>query len=238
MNGAGAPVELKTFERIVFFCGAGLSAESGIPTYRGAGGIWGKYRYEEYACQRAFDRNPGKVWDFHDERRRFVAGCEPNPGHHVIARVQARKPDTRIITQNIDGMLQRAGARDVIELHGSLWQVRCDWEGTVKNDVDVPIQSRTCRCGATLRPDIVWFDDSLDPHVVRAAIDAMTTADLLVTIGTSGEVFPAAQLPFIAMERGIPSIEINPEETPMSRLYRYVMRGPASSMLERLDYTG
>ncbi len=238
MNGTDAPVDLRAFERIVFFCGAGLSAESGIPTYRGAGGIWGRYRYEEYACQRAFDRDPGKVWDFHDERRRFVAGCEPNPGHHVITRVQARKPDTRIITQNIDGMLQRAGAREVIELHGSLWRVRCDREGTIMNDDTVPIRSRMCTCGAYLRPDIVWFEDSLDPRVIRAAIEAMSAADLLVTVGTSAEVFPAAQLPFIAMERGIPSIEINTEYTPVSRLYRYVMRGPASRMLERLDYTG
>ena len=111
------------FQRIVFFTGAGLSAESGIPTFRGKGGMWSQYNYEDYACQAAFDRDPEKVWDFHDERRRTVSSCEPNAGHRVIAEVQKRQPNTVVITQNIDGMHQRAGAADVVELHGSLWRV-------------------------------------------------------------------------------------------------------------------
>ena len=149
-------IRLQDYRSIVFFTGAGMSAESGIPTYRGHGGIWSQYRYEEYACQRAFDRDPEKVWDFHDLRRAKVASCEPNAGHRLIAELQG-DPSRRvsIITQNIDGMHQRAGARDVVELHGSLWRVRCDREEIIRADTTVPMQPRRCACGAYFRPDIV-----------------------------------------------------------------------------------
>ena len=129
------------FERIVFFTGAGLSVESGIPTYRGSGGTWEEYDYAEYACQRAFDRDPEKVWDFHDKRRGVAAGAEPNAGHRILADVQQRVRGTRIVTQNIDGLLQRAGAVDVIELHGSLWRLR--WSGGVRENFEVPLASRS-----------------------------------------------------------------------------------------------
>src|SRR5262245_38762913 len=119
-----------------------MSAESGIPTYRGKGGIWAEYDYEDYACQRAFDRQPERVWDFHDKRRLAVRACEPNPGHHVVAGVQAAKRETMVVTQNIDGMHQRAGATDVVELHGSLWRVRCDRESIVREDTTVPMDPR------------------------------------------------------------------------------------------------
>ena len=117
-------IKFANFERIVFFTGAGLSAESGIPTYRGTGGTWKNYNYEEVACQKAFDEDPNRVWDFHDARRGHVAGCNPNLAHEIIAQVQREKPNTAIITQNIDGLHQRAGAANVVELHGSLWRVR------------------------------------------------------------------------------------------------------------------
>jgi NAD-dependent deacetylase len=106
-------LRFKDFERIVFFTGAGMSAESGIPTYRGAGGIWREYNYEDYACQRAFDADPEKVWDFHDKRREKVASCDPNRGHAIVADIQAKQPSTIVVTQNIDGLHQRAGAKDV-----------------------------------------------------------------------------------------------------------------------------
>jgi NAD-dependent deacetylase len=226
--------KLRDFHRIVFFTGAGMSAESGIPTYRGRGGIWQKYNYEDYACQRAFDRDPDKVWDFHDQRRATVAGCEPNAGHQLLARVQKEKPATAIITQNIDGMHQRAGSAGVIELHGSLWRVRCDREGKVRPEYALPVSPRTCPCGAYLRPDIVWFEDALDPHVVLAAKAALAGCQLLISIGTSGVVYPAADLPRIAMENGAVTVEINLEDTPLSRLYQHHLRGPASQMLAEL----
>jgi NAD-dependent deacetylase len=221
----------RDFERIVFFTGAGLSVESGIPTYRGQGGTWHKYDYREYACQPAFERNPEKVWDFHDTRRATVAKCEPNAGHRVIADVQRARPATKIVTQNIDGLHARAGGRDVIELHGSLWRVRCDRERTVRDDTSLPITSRTCACGTYLRPDIVWFGDALDRRVMQRAIEALEVADLIVSIGTSGVVFPAADLPRIAVEAGATSVEINLEDTPVSDLFQHRLRGPASEWL-------
>ncbi len=223
-------IRLGDFRRVVFFTGAGLSAESGIPTYRGSGGIWEKYDYEEYACQRAFDRDPEKVWDFHDERRRFVAARDPNEGHRIIAAT----PGATVVTQNIDGLHQRAGSKGVLELHGSLWRVRCARCRTVAENLEAPIRSRRCGCGSHLRPDIVWFEDMLDPATVRAAGDAIARCDLLVSVGTSGVVYPAADLPRLALSRGAVAVEINPEETPLSPLHTHCLRGGASEALRTL----
>lgn len=227
-------IRFDDFERIVFFTGAGMSAESGVPTYRGRGGIWAEYNYEDYACQRAFDRDPDKVWDFHDKRRAAVMACQPNEGHRVVAEIARAKPETLIATQNIDGLHQRAGAGEVIELHGSLWRVRCDRERTVRADTSIPIAARACACGAYLRPDIVWFEDALDPNVVERARQALEDCDLLVSVGTSAVVYPAADLPRIAARRGAVTVEINLEDTPMSPLYTHRLRGKASELLREL----
>lgn len=228
-------IRFSDFQRIVFFTGAGMSAESGIPTYRGKGGMWAEYDYEDYACQRAFDRHPEKVWDFHDMRRAAVGACEPNPGHRIVAGVQAQKPGTIVVTQNIDGMHQRASATNVVELHGSLWRVRCDVDGVVRDDKSVPMAPRRCACGGYWRPDIVWFEDQLDPTVVGRARAALETCDLLVSIGTSAVVYPAAELPRIAVQRGAVTVEINLEDTPLSHLYQHRLRGKASEVLAELD---
>lgn len=236
MNAKSALPHLKQFDRIVFFTGAGLSAESGIPTYRGRGGIWHRYNYEDYACQRAFDRDPEKVWDFHDARRERVAACAPNDGHRVIAEVLRAKPESCVVTQNIDGLHQRAGVGTlkVVELHGSLWRVRCERDGIVIANDRVPIDPRRCACGDYWRPDIVWFEDSLDYRVIERAERALASADAIVSIGTSGVVYPAADLPRIAMANGAVSIEINLEDTPVSRLYQHRLRKPASEALAEL----
>lgn len=228
--------DLNRFGQIVFFTGAGLSAESGIPTYRGRGGIWREYAYEDYACQRAFEHNPEKVWDFHDKRRERVAACEPNEGHRIISEVLRAKPNSCVVTQNIDGLHQRCGvdAAKVIELHGSLWRVRCDREGRIIDNDQVPINPRTCACGAYWRPDIVWFEDMLDPKVLDRARQALAACDAIVSIGTSAVVYPAAELPCIAMSNGAVSIEINPEETPASHLYQFRIRKSASEALAML----
>ena len=223
------------FQRVVFFTGAGLSAESGIPTYRGRGGIWSQYNYEDYACQRAFDRDPEKVWDFHDKRRAAVAACEPNDGHRIIADVQRARPGTGVVTQNIDGLHQRAGASDVVELHGSLWRVRCDREHLIREDTSVPMSPRQCTCGAYFRPDIVWFEDSLREETLRRAQELLLACDLLVTVGTSAVVYPAAELPRIAMKNGATTVEINLEDTPVSALYQHRLRGKASEILASLQ---
>jgi NAD-dependent deacetylase len=228
-------LKFRDFKKIVFFTGAGMSAESGIPTYRGAGGIWGQYNYEDYACQRAFDRNPEGVWDFHDKRREMVKSKEPNPGHLIVAEVQKRQPGTKVVTQNIDGMHQRAGAEVEAELHGSLWRVRCDPENITRPDETTPMSPRKCTCGGYWRPDIVWFEDQLDHRVVRRAREALEECDLLVSVGTSAVVFPAADLPRIAKQAGAVTVEINLEDTAMSQLYEHRLRGKASELLAQLN---
>jgi NAD-dependent deacetylase len=227
-------IRFDDFERIVFFTGAGMSAESGIPTYRGKGGMWTEYNYEDYACQRAFDRDPEKVWDFHDKRRAAVGACKPNPGHRIVADVQKKKPSTIVVTQNIDGMHQRAGATNIAELHGSLWRVRCDKEKIVRDDESVPMNPRRCSCGAYWRPDITWFEDRLNESVIQRACEALERCDLLVSVGTSAVVFPAADLPRIAARAGAVTVEINLEDTAMSELYMHRLRGRASEVLATL----
>ncbi len=226
--------DLREFSRVVFFTGAGLSAESGIPTYRGAGGIWRKYNYEDYACQRAFERDPAAVWEFHDARREAVAACAPNAAHIFIAKLQAERPDTGVITQNIDGLHQRSGALAIVELHGSLWRLRCERCGAREENHDLPLSPKQCACGALWRPDIVWFEDMLDRAVLEAAIDRIAGCDCLVSVGTSAQVWPAAELPVLAMRAGAVSVEVNPEPTPMSIHYDHCLRGSATAMLPRL----
>lgn len=223
--------DLHHFRRIVFFTGAGMSAESGVPTYRGDGGIWHQYNYQEYACQQAFDQNPVKIWDFHNIRRQKVAGCEPNAGHHLIAQWQKTWNNITVITQNIDGLHQRAGATGVLELHGSLWRVRCDACGIRQASLEHPLTELQHACGAYWRPDIVWFGDMLFSDVIKKTLDAIRNCDLLVSIGTSGVVYPAAEFPLHAKANGATLVEINPQATPMSGEYDICLRGPATQML-------
>jgi NAD-dependent deacetylase len=227
-------IDPEAFPRVVFFTGAGMSQESGVPTYRGHGGIWHAYAYEDYACEAAFRRDPVRVWDFHDLRRQTVAACVPHAGHEAIAAYAARHPSTRIVTQNIDGLHQRAGCRDVIELHGSLWGVRCRTCGVRSIDLSAPIANRRHTCRQYLRPDIVWFGDALPVDVFAAAREAMERASLVVAIGTSAVVYPAATLPEIARAHGATLVEVNPEDTPLSALYDVICREPAGRALARL----
>ncbi|MDJ0521516.1 MAG: NAD-dependent deacylase [Planctomycetota bacterium] len=225
---------LDRYERIVFFTGAGLSAECGLPTYRGAGGIWSEYNYEDFACQRAFDRDPEKVWDFHDERRRIMGEAEPGLAHRVIARLQQERAGTAIVTQNIDGLHQQAGATEVIELHGSVWRVRCRCPDGLQENHDQPIERQCPACSAYRRPDIVWFEDPMQEGPLRAAATAIAECDLLVSIGTSGVVYPAAALPQLARQTGAMCVEINPEETEVSGQYQVNLRMGASEALSSL----
>jgi NAD-dependent deacetylase len=234
MPGMADP-RLADFERIVFFTGAGMSAESGVPTYRGAGGIWKQYDYQRYACQPAFVRDPEAVWEFHNFRRGLVAKCAPNAGHRLIARAEAALPGVTVVTQNIDGLHAAAGSRRVHELHGNLWRVRCDACGTKVQDGHAPRDELRCPgCGGWWRPDIVWFGDYLVDATLQAATGAIASCDLLVSVGTSAVVYPAAQLPVYAAEAGALCVEINPDDTPASHLYAVHMRGPATEMLARL----
>lgn len=222
------------YEHIVFFTGAGMSAESGVPTYRGRGGIWNRYRWEEYACQEAFDADPEKVLKFHEMRRAAVLACHPHAGHAAIAAVEKKHPHVTVVTQNIDGMHQRAGSGRVLELHGSLWRLRCPHDG-ISEDIGEKYGSYRCeKCGSWLRPDITWFGDALDEAVVREAVAAIRECDLFVSIGTSGVVYPAAGFPRFAKENSARCIEINPEANEMSSLYDEAIRDRAGKALPEL----
>lgn len=227
-------LNIRDFSRVVFFTGAGISAESGIPTYRGKGGMWEQYNYEDYACQEAFVRDPLAVWEFHNMRREAVAKCAPNAGHTLIAELEAEGGDVAVVTQNIDGLHPQAGSQKVFELHGSLWRVRCDACGVIEERREVPLAPLTHSCGGYWRPDIVWFGDALNEKVIEDALMEIAKCDLLVSIGTSAVVFPAAQFPVIAKQKGATLVEINPQETPLSGIYDLCLRGPTSTMLPTL----
>ncbi len=223
------------YKCIVFFTGAGISAESGIPTYRGSGGVWKKYNYQDYACAEAFYRDPEKVWDFHDQRRAMIKSCEPNLAHKIIAKLQQQRPQTSVITQNIDGLHQRAGARRVIELHGSIWRLRPpESGGRVVENFETPLKERKCGENAWWRPDIIWFGDALHQETIDLALTALKKCDLLISIGTSAVVYPAARMPEIAIDNGAGTIEINPEKTPISHLFQRSIRDSASQALSSL----
>lgn len=225
-------IRLADYASIVFFIGAGMSVESGMPTYRGRGGIWAQYHYEDYACQRAFDRDPPQVLDFHELRRGKALACQPHAGHAVLARWQTRHPSLQLITQNIDGLLQRAGATVAAELHGSLWRLRCPQHGVREDRGAARFARRRCEhCDAWLRPDITWFEDAVDTAVFAQAETLITRAELFVSVGTSAVVYPAAGLIPLARRGGARMIEINPEATDASGLFDLSLREPASAAL-------
>ena len=226
------PIRLHDFRSVVFFIGAGMSAESGGPTYRGRGGIWAQYDYGEYACQRAFDRDAGKVLDFHELRRSAVLDCAPHAGHRALAKLQAAHPQAHVVTQNIDGLLQRAGVQVAAELHGSLWRLRCARHGVREDLADARYATRTCPdCGAPLRPDITWFEDAVDEAVFARAGELIAGCELFVAVGTSAVVYPAASFIPLAQRSGALMVEVNPEATEASNLFMRTLREPASVAL-------
>ena len=228
-------ISLNQYNKIIFFTGAGMSAESGVPTYRGRGGIWNEYKWEEYACQNAFNKNPEFVLDFHQLRIVEALKCIPHQGHTIISNIENLKKNTFIITQNIDGMHQRANSKNVIELHGSLWRLRCEKEGKVIEDkMEGKFSKTICECGEWLRPDIIWFEDMLKEDIIAQANQKIIESDLFISIGTSGMVWPAASYPSLAKSSGSFCIEINPEETDLSKLYDQVIRLSASDALDQL----
>ncbi len=219
---------------VVVLTGAGVSAESGIPTFRGAGGLWRKYRTTDLATPQAFRRDPGLVWEFYNWRREMMAACEPNAAHYTIAAMEQALTDFTLITQNIDGLHQRAASRKALALHGSIWRVRCtgcDYSGE-DHRVPLPeIPPRCARCASLLRPDVVWFGESLPGDVLEAAWAAASRAALMLVVGTSALVQPAASLPLLAQRHGAILIEVNSDETPLSSYADQILRGPAAEVL-------
>lgn len=228
---------LRRAKRVVALTGAGISAESGIPTFRGEGGLWKNYRAEDLATPGAFARDPRLVWEWYDWRRQAISRCEPNPGHAVLARWESRFQTFTLVTQNVDGLHRRAGSRRVHYLHGDIWVVRCLGCGaeTVDQRVPLPELPPRCPCGALLRPGVVWFGEGLPGSVMEAAAAAVEEAEVVLVIGTSGLVYPAAGLPARGRAAGAWVVEVNVAETPVSGVAHQVLAGPAGEILPRLD---
>jgi NAD-dependent deacetylase len=229
-------VEGVTYSSITVLTGSGISAESGVPTFRGQDGLWRSYRAEELATPHAFASNPDLVWEWYDWRRGLIAGCEPNAAHRTLAEMERECEDFVLITQNVDGLHQRAGSERIVELHGNIWQVRCTAEGSVSLNEEVPLPEvpPRCSCGALLRPHVVWFGESLDHSSLERAYRAAEKCDLMLVIGTSAVVHPAASLPTVAKHSGTYLIEVNLERTPLSPHADEVILGPAAEELPPL----
>ncbi len=222
--------------------GAGVSAESGIPTFRGAGGLWEGFRPEELATPAAYARDPEKVWRWYAMRYTQVMAAEPNPAHLRLAELEQRKGDGfLLVTQNVDGLHLRAGSRRVVELHGSITRARCERCGHRQPlpPPDAFTPPPVCeRCGGRMRPDVVWFGEFLDAELLARAERAFMTAEVALVIGTSAVVEPAASLGRAAKASGAYLIEINPEPTPLTPLADLSLRTSASEGLKTLLPTG
>ena len=222
---------------VAVLTGAGISAESGVPTFRDAQtGLWTQFDPQKLATPDAFRRNPKLVWDWYAWRRKLVSRAEPNAGHRALAVLEGRVSDFVLITQNVDGLHRRAGSRNVVELHGNIGRVKCSRENTmVEHWTEVSDEVPRCAgCGALLRPDVVWFEEALPADALQAAEDAARRCQILLVVGTSAEVYPAAALPDYAKSAGATIVEINPNPTPLSDAADYVLRAPAGVVLPAL----
>jgi NAD-dependent deacetylase len=238
---ARAVAVIRAARAITVLTGAGVSAASGVPTFRGDDGLWKKQRAESLATPEAFEQDPRLVWEWYDWRRGMIRDARPNPAHDVLAR-WTRERATTLITQNVDGLHERAGAERLIRLHGSIWHVRC-WRRCVKGEADwldetVPLATlppHCPHCGSFVRPGVVWFGEPLDPAVLDQARAAAADCDVFLTVGTSAVVYPAAGLIPEAKRAGATVIEINPDATPASSSADVVIRRPAAEALTELD---
>ena len=226
--------KLKQAEKIIFVTGAGISQESGIPTFRGKDGLWRKYDPMKLATIDAFYEDPKLVWEWYEERRKNILTAKPNPGHLAIVQLEKKKP-VHILTQNIDGLHQRAGSKSVYELHGNIITIKCtvcDFKDKISTSFSglPPL----CKCGNILRPDVVWFGESLPQDVWQAAISQAISCDTMIVVGTSLAVSPANLLPIYAKQNGAILIEVNPEETPMSGTMDISIRSSAAKALPEL----
>jgi NAD-dependent deacetylase len=223
--------------RITVLSGAGISAESGIPTFRGADGLWNDENLVRIATPRGFSEDPVRGWNFYNERRINMAKAEPNPAHVAIAELEREGYDVKVITQNVDRLHQRAGSTKVIELHGTVWELRCSnarctLEPFENSDVPLEVIPPICeRCGAHLRPNVVFFEEMLSPDVVHAADRRTKVTDVLLVIGTSGVVYPAAAFVQVARACGAYVMEFNIETTPLSPYCDISILGPCGETL-------
>jgi NAD-dependent deacetylase len=227
---------LKQARSVAVLTGAGVSAESGVPTFRGSGGLWKQHRAEALATPEAFARDPKLVWEWYDWRRGVLTQAQPNPGHRALVEMEKRLPAFTLITQNVDGLHELAGSRNVLRLHGSIWMLRCLACGDEHENRQTPLAEipPRCQCGGMLRPGVVWFGEALPPRVWEAAEAAARAADLFLVIGTSAVVYPAAGLAHIAKSSGARVVEINVAETALSREIDEFWQGASGELLPQL----
>jgi NAD-dependent deacetylase len=228
---------LQSSQRVAVLTGAGISAESGIPTFREAqSGLWARYDPVELATPEAFQRNPRLVWEWYTWRKDLISQSAPNPGHHALVEMETFYPGFSLITQNVDGFHRLSGSRNVIELHGNIFRTKCSLEDRIilewPETEQVPPQCP--RCDGYLRPDVVWFGESLPSEALDSAFQAVNSCHVFLSIGTSALVEPAASLPILALNNGAFVIEINPQETPLTPMANHSIQGPAGEVLPQL----
>jgi len=226
---------LRQARKVVISTGAGVSAESGVPTFRGIGGIWSKMNPEELASVDGFMRNPQLVWEWYQYRRDLMDKVAPNPGHYAIARFEKRFADFTLITQNIDGLHARAGSVNILELHGNITRNKClKCERPYAGEINLKEGLPYCDCGGMIRPDVVWFGEMLPESVLRGAFRAAEEAEVFFSVGTSAVVQPAASLPFMARRAGAYVIEVNVETTGMTPVADLFLEGKSGEILPRI----
>ena len=232
---------LRASDRVTVLTGAGVSAASGVPTFRGTGGLWKNRRPEQLATPEAFGADPVRVWEWYQWRRQRIARCQPNRAHGVIAEWSRRFPEFTLITQNVDGLHERAGTEAIVRFHGSVWDVSCVqrcpdspeswWDDTEEFSILPP---RCPYCGGILRPAVVWFGESI-PEAALAASERALDCDAFLTVGTSSVVYPAAALASAARDRGARTVEINLEPTPVSDHFDVSVIGQAEVVLDGVN---
>lgn len=240
MNALSASMISPSFEHalaearhVVVLTGAGVSAESGVPTFRSTDGLWSQYDPTQLATFEAFMRDPNLVWRWYSWRREVIRGVQPNQGHYALAEAASLFPEFTLITQNVDDLHRRAGSRDIHALHGSIERCRCiDCSRQYEGDLAPPSEEAPrCECGGLIRPGVVWFGESLPEDELAYAQEAAMHCDLFLTIGTSALVYPAAALPLIAKEHGAYVVEINPEPSAIARKMDECITAPSGAAL-------
>lgn len=229
---------LNRTSRVAVLTGAGISAESGIPTFRGEQGLWKNFRAEQLATPQAFAENPDLVWEWYDWRRGIIGSKDINDGHRVLSKWESIFPEYTVITQNIDGFHAKAGSTNIVELHGNIWKMRCTEEGAVKENHEIPLKAlppRCSNCGALLRPHVVWFGEPLEQAVIQRAFALSSSCEVIFVVGTSAVVQPAASLPIAAADAGAKIVEINPDPTPLTVYADFAFKGNSGEILPLID---
>ena len=229
-----AAQRLRSARKVAVLTGAGVSAESGVPTFRGHGGLWKNHRPEELATPQAFENDPELVWEWYHWRRGLIREASPNEAHRSLVRMETHSPDFTLITQNVDGLHLNAGSQAVLEIHGNINRARCS-----SCPHQVPLSRETgvltCgQCGALMRPDVVWFGESLDHGILEASYNASQAADFFLVAGTSSVVQPAASLAYAAKEKGGFVLEVNLDPTPLTGTADASVLGKAGAVLSLL----